>query len=334
MLGIEDWPELRERGTLAWDVAAGPLVVVAPPGPVRTAALACVTAGANAVGLLPVWLPPDPREAARTLHLASQREDILLIVPDAPAALASLGHVDRGAGVEALLARAASSRALVLAVNPSATHRISHHAGLRLVAAGLSSQDESQWAVPRDLAEVEGPLAVRAWSARGWREAVLAEAKHPDRDPAGQVRLVAPLPDALAVRAALIPEAGSGESMVGIGGDDAAPLMLRHGTTVCVVGPPGSECDATIAAVERAGACIGAVVELPALLPPQARAGIIVAVEPHPRIAEELCRGTGVGLTEASPRQGRVLWVEAGRGRCVQLPSAPSAPEIADEAKA
>ncbi len=328
-LGLEDWPDLRERGSLTWDVAAGPLVVVAPPGPVRASALACATAGAPALGLVPVHLPSDPREAARTLHLASQREDIMLIVPDAPAALAALAQVDRGAGVESLLARAASG-ALVLAVNPSATHRIAHHAGLRLVAAGLGSQDEAQWTVPRDLAAVEGPFAVRAWSARGWREAVLAEATPPESTGTGQVRLVAPLPDARGVSAVLhrAAQASGGmiadESIVGVGGDDAAPITLRRGATVAIVGPPGAECDATVAALERAGACLGAVVEFPALLPPQARGGIIVAVEPHPRIAEELCRGHSAGLTEPSARPGRVLWVEAGRGRCVQLVSPPT----------
>jgi len=317
-VGLEDWPLLRERGPLVWDVATGPLVVVSGHGPVRQAALAAAIGGARDQGLCPVVVPADPREAARTVALACAREDVLLVVPDAGAAVTALGRVDRGARLEDLLAYAAQGKPLAVALGAATPQRLAQHAGLRLVAAGLSATDEALWGVPRDLADVEGEYTVRAWSSRGWREAVVAA----DGSAAAHA-LVTPLPLEWSG-----PEGGpdawtraghGGTVQVGVGGDEATPVSVSAGEEIAVVGPPGPELTAVTQTLTAAGARIVATAELPALLPPQARGGTLVVVEPHPRVVDELCRVDGAGLVDPVPRAGRVVWVTGGRGRCVQL---------------
>src|SRR5690606_18065982 len=197
--------------------------------------------GSPALGLSPVWLPRDARDAARTLALAHADPDVLIVVRDAVAALAALATVDRGAAAESLIARAASGRALALGIGAGSPHRITANAGLRVVLAGLAPQDEAVWGVPRELQSVPAePGAARAWDAAGWCEARLA-----DSPEAPGVSLVASLPHA--VDAATLPPGA-----VGIGGDDARAFAVPKEATVTIVGPAGRERDAAAELVAQA----------------------------------------------------------------------------------
>jgi S-DNA-T family DNA segregation ATPase FtsK/SpoIIIE len=314
VLGIEDWPRARRRGVVTWQPAAGPLVVVGPPTQVRAQMLATAAASARASGLEPVWVPSDPREAARTVWLAQARTDLLLVVEDAALTLQSLATVDRAAPAELLLARASAGLPLVFGIAASTHHRIAGHASMKLVMTGLSSHDEALWAVPKELADIgDAASAVRVWSSAGWREARVALSEAPKNAP-----LVASLPrgDDSTARQRLA--AVTGTHAVGVGGDDARVMSVEPGRDVMVVGTPGEVRDGVVAVV---AATAGAVTTLdsPVLIPPNARAGLVIVLEPTARVVEDLCRSSGYGLVDPSPVQGRVLWVDSGHGTCVQL---------------
>ena len=120
---------------------------------------------------------------------------------------------------------------VALVVPPAwANHRLTLSAGMRLVCTGLTAADEAAWDVPRELREFP-PAAGRvlAHDAEGWRESQLA------LPAAARVRpLAVPLPTDVTVA---VPH-----NAIGVGGDDAAPLLLPPGRA-CVVGPSGRERD-------------------------------------------------------------------------------------------
>src|SRR5690606_28234432 len=95
---------------------------------------------------------------------------------------------------------------------------------------------------------------------------------------------------------------------VGIGGDDARAFAVPKEATVTIVGPAGRERDAAAELVAQAGAGSVHCADAPLLMPPRARDGIVIAVEPSPRVAEDLCRASAAGLVDPSPKPGRVLW--------------------------
>jgi S-DNA-T family DNA segregation ATPase FtsK/SpoIIIE len=310
-MGIADHAASRSRSTLEWIPQLGPLAVVGTPGRERTAALECAAAGASAIGCVAVWLPSDPRRAARTLALSHGRPDVVLLLEDVTKTLAVLSAVDRGAAAEALIARASGGGALAFGIGAGAPHRIAANASLRLVLAGASPHDDALWSVPRELQGLaHEPFLARAHDAHGWREARIAEAAT-----ASHECLAKPLP-AHVDREQLASARG-----VGIGGDAAREIVLRPDVSVTVVGVPGTERDNAVAVLQAAGAQSVQCADAPILMPPRARDGIVVATEPTPRIAEELCRGITGGLVEPTTLPGRVLWVDAGVGACVQLVS-------------
>lgn len=306
-LGIADRPERRERSALEWDPRSGPLAVVGPPGSARTAVLDVVAAGAARAGFTAVRLPSDAREAARTVWLADATPDSLLIVDDVAAALGALATVDRGMAADALLARAASSRAVALGLGAGSHHRVAAHASMRVVMTGIAPHDDGLWGVPRELADVpHHARAVRAWSSDGWCEARIAVSEAPAVE-----RLVQPLPSDPPVD----PAAG----VVGIGGDEAQAIALAAGRHCAVVGPPGGERDEVVALLVAAGAGAVDVADAPMFLKAGAREGLVVVTEPTSRLAQELCRDGALGLVDEHPSRGRVLWVDGGVGWCVQL---------------
>jgi hypothetical protein len=296
----------------------GPLAVLGPPSRDRNAALECAAAGAREAGFTPVWLPVDPRTAARTLALSHERSGVMLLVEDLTRVLAALSLVDRGAAAEALVARAAGGEALAFGLGAGSPHRIAAHASLRLVLTGTSSQEDALWSIPRELQGIAPePRLVRAFDAHGWCEARIANA------PALATEdLALALPTHVA-RAQLASPHG-----IGIGGDDAREIVLEAGSIVTVVGAPGRERDHAVRTLEFAGAQAVECFDAPVLMPARARDGIVVATEPTPRVAEDLCRGVAAGLVEPTFQSGRVLWVDSGRGACVQLvsPAPASAP--------
>jgi hypothetical protein len=307
-VGLVDRAASRSRSTLAWSPATGPLVVAGPPVADRTRTLECVAAGASRSGLRPVWLPADAREAARTLALARDAPDVLILVEDALAALSALASVDRGVAAEALLARAAGNGALALGIGAGSAHRIAAHASMRVILAGGAPHDDALWSVPRELHDVPaGPGAARCWDREGWGEALIAEPP-----PRMAEVLVQPVP-ARVDRGML-----RSSRAVGIGGDDAREFEAPAGP-VTVIGPAGRERDRVVHVLERAGALNAPCFDAPLLAPPRARDGLVIAVSPTPRVAEELCRSGASGLVDPVPHEGRVLWVEAGVGACVQL---------------
>ena len=307
-LGLVDRASERSRSTLGWIPAAGPLVVVGAPGDERARALRCAAAGAELAGLRAVWLPPDPREAARTLALAADADEVLILVEDATAALATLAAVDRGAAAEALIARAASARPTAIGIGAGSPHRIAAHASMRVILAGTSSQDDALWSVPRELQDIPpGPGVARSWDSAGWGEALIAE-------PPGHAGEV--LAHRLPARVRRFELRAPGA--VGIGGDDAREFTAPA-EGVAVVGPPGRERDGIARLLESAGAREAACFDSIVVMPPRARDGIVLVVAPTPRLAEDLCRGRSAGLVDPNPPEGRVLWVQRGQGHCVQL---------------
>jgi S-DNA-T family DNA segregation ATPase FtsK/SpoIIIE len=307
-LGLVDRAATRSRATLAWNPSEGPLFVVGSPGSERSRVLSCAAAGAVSARLRAVWLPADAREAARTLALARQADDVLLVVEDVAAAMAALSTVDRGAAAEALIARASMGKALAIGIGPGNPQRVAAHASVRVILAHTSPHDDALWGIPREFQDIPaGPGAARSWDHEGWGEALIAEPMHYE-----PVVLVHALPARVERNGLHAPRA------VGIGGDDARVVIAPPGG-VTVVGPPGRERDGVVRLLEAAGVDDVPAFDSPLLMPPRARDGVIVAVAPTPRIAEDVCRGGASGLVDPEPPHGRVLWVESGVGACVQL---------------
>lgn len=314
VLGIEDWPRERKRDVLRWQPSSGPALVVGPPTESRLAILASVAESSRSTGLTPVWLPTDPREAARTMWLCHQRTDVVVVVPDAALALQALATVDRGAPAEALLTRASAGLPLAVGMGAGTHHRIANSAAMKIVMTGLSDQDEALWSIPRDLADVgHAPGAVRVWTSHGWREARVALTER-----GASHALVASLPIHLTPDHTGNDAPHHGLPCLAVGGDDATQIIMPPGSEVLVVGAPGPERDEVLAALDAAQAR-ATTVDSPVFIPPQARGGVVVVLEPTSRVAEDLCKSSGWGLVDATPIPGRVLWVEGGVGKCAQL---------------
>jgi hypothetical protein len=180
---------------------------------------------------------------------------------------------------------------------------------VRIVVAGTSAHDDALWSVPRELQGMPPePGAARAWDREGWSDARIADTSLTVTE-----KLVDSLPGAVRRGDLTSPLA------VGLGGDAVHELEVRPGEPVTLVGPAGTERDDVAQVLSAAGAGDVHCVEAPIMMPPRARDGLVVAVAPTPRIAEDLCAGTSAGLVDATPRRGRVLWVESGVGSCAQL---------------
>ena len=231
-LGWLDLPATRDRRPLAWDLAAGPLIVVGPRGSGRTSVLDAVSRCVPGS----VRLPEDPREAARTVELARRSPPAALLVDDAERACAALDAAAPG-GAQALedLARAVP---LALTCGPGWGARWAPRAGLRIVLAGLDRVEQALWGVPPDLGAVPAePGRGVAIGTAGVGECLVALVP-----PAPGVRLVAPLTC----------PAGLPGTAAGVAGDAAAPLVLPAAGVV-VVGEAGPAVDDARARLAAAG---------------------------------------------------------------------------------
>lgn len=262
------------------------------------------------MGLKPVWLPPDPREAARTIWLTRERADVLLLVEDAASAMNMLAEVDRGTPADALLARGSLGLPLALAVGYHQQLRLATTATLRVFLAGAQATEAAMWSIPRALADIDPtPGSATVCSGSLWRESrlLLTETRSSES-------VVSPLPTGAQLAAA----APVSDNFVGVGGDEAQLLTWPSGQRVTVVGGPSRSRDEFTSRLEANGSTV-VCVDNPLLLPPAARDGVLVAMEPHPRLSDDWCKGSGFGLVDPSPPRGRVLWVAEGSGQAVQL---------------
>ncbi|MFW7413680.1 FtsK/SpoIIIE domain-containing protein [Demequina sp. SO4-18] len=304
-VALIDRPAQRQQGPADWDPREGPAFVIGPPRSGRTAALRAFAAHARQSGLAPVWLPADPRLASRTLALASERPDVLLLIDDLEAALARLGTVDDGHALEDLTRRASLRLPTAAAGSPAVPARLASTAAVLAVSTGVDAGSASQWGVPRSLSEhAAAPVAGRAHvRLHGeWQIGQLASS-----GPTASVALAEPLPTG--------EEIAVPDGMLGVGGDGAEPVLVPSGA-VTVVGPPGPARDAVL---ERCGAAHASVVELPALVPHGATD--VVLVEPSPRAVRQLCPHGWRGVADPVPVAGRVVLVRGGVAAAVQLPS-------------
>jgi len=307
ILGVADIPARRTREPLTWDPAAGPLIVTGPPRSGRSATLAAVAAVAHALGLRALVVPADPREAARTLALAWEVPNAVLLVDDCARSLAAAATAD----VEApeLLAQAMLTLPTVLVVPPGwASHRLTSQAGLRVVFTGLARDDDAAWGVPRDLRGlVTLPGRARAVDAAGWREAQLALPGSARIEPL--VRTLPPeVRGPLALRA------------IGIGGDDAAPLTVPQGPAA-VVGPSGPERDAIARrlAIASGADVVTAESGITLRMPGTPACRTVVCVRPTARALREVLRETPHGLLEPAPVPFRAVVIVDGVASAVHV---------------
>lgn len=305
VLGLADLPRERLRALVEWDPAGGPLVIVGPPRSGRTTALGAVCAQARGAGMVPVWLPPDPRLAVRTLALVVDVPHALLAVDDAEVALARAATADPEAAE--LLALAAQRCALALVAPATwASHRLVA-GSTTVVLTGLGAADSASWGVPGELRGLAArPGRAMVSDREGWREAQLALA-----GPGTVAPLALPLPRAVSER---LPARA-----LGIGGDDASVVELRTGEPVAVVGPAGAERDAVAARVARATGIAPPVAESVFSLPGARGPATTVIVRPTARAVREVLRDAPPGLIEPQPVPMRVVLVRDGVAQAVQV---------------
>ncbi len=319
-LGRGDVPEGREQPAITWDPSSGPLVIVGPPGSGRTSVLRTVAAQACSHGLHPVWLPSDPREAARTVALLRSRPDWLLLIDDGAQALATLGEVDRGAPHEEVVNLLAWAKPVVLALPISGPQRLASHASLRVVLAGGDPSDEALWSVPRSL-QGRGRIPGRAAVGMGgrWLEAQMLALPAPDLSP-----LVASLPLSLGSGDLSRDLTGDGFP-IGIGGDNADVVRMNPDRAILVVGESSRSralVATTIAALaQRVGATaqprsIDNVLVVPRS---ELEGSIVVVATPTVRLLSDVYSPDTAGLVDPRPGPARVVVIADGVARAVQL---------------
>ncbi len=306
VFGLWDEPATRTQGAAAWRPAAGSLAVVGPPGSGRTGALRAVAAGAARAGMTPVWLPQDPREAARTLTLAAALPDAVLVIDDAQEALVRLTEHARGTAGEALVRSVGAGRA-VLAVGAGAPSRLTSACTAKLVLGALDSAEAAAWGVPRPLAAVpDAPGRGRLGVGPTWREVQVARAGEQPPAP-----LVAALP-------ATVEPDPTGRRL-GVGGDDAAPWMPPPGRPVIVIGDPCRERDAIVQALASANPdCRGA--DSPFAVPARERdEALLVVTRPVEAGLRELAPESLAEFVDAAPPPLRVVVLDGREASVVQL---------------
>ena len=323
-LGRGDIPEGREQPEVTWDPASGPLVVAGPSGSGRTTVLRTAGAQARSCGLDPIWLPADPREAARTVALLRTRTGWLLLIDDGVQALASLGDVDRGAPRDDVVNMLACAKPVVLALPLSGPQRLASHASVRVVLAGGDPSDEALWSVPRSL-QARGRVSGRASVGAGgrWLEVQMATLADPNPKP-----LVVSLPTAFG--AGELPRDLTAEGFpIGIGGDDAGVVRANPSRPILVVGESGRDrtAAATIIALlaERAGVAAQPRDVENALTLPRGdleRSTVVVAA-PNARLISDVHCPDPAGLVDPRPGPGRVVVIADGIARAVQLAALP-----------
>lgn len=317
-MGYADRPTERTQGVVSWEPSSGPAIVVGPPRAGRTSALRAIAAQAEGMGLTPVWLPKDPRLASRTLHLAANRDDVLVLVDDMEAALTWLAEADDGAAVDDLLRRPALRLPTAMAGGPGMPSRLASSAGVLAVLSGLEPTVAQQWGVPRSVTTngpaVPGRGVIRA--AGHWDAVQLAVT---GREVGTQ--LVADLGTGNNVGEPGGPTRAKGNGradMWGVGGDDAGAVPAPT-ERVAIVGPPGPERDAIADSMPNAHVeCV----DLPALIP-QGVDTVIVS-EPTARAVRAVAPHHWRGLATPTPLAGHVVLVTGGTALAVRLVRLPS----------
>ncbi len=273
-LALADLPDELARGAVRWDPEAGHLLVLGGPGSGRSTALATVARAALAegrpvhtVGLPPGHLPAgvasalgvdDPTRVARLLRLLDvgppPTPRPLLVVDDVAAVAAALAPLARGAALERLermwsAARGPAAVAAAGAAGPT-TQRLAPCFADRLVLGPGEPTSDLIAGVPPALA------GARAQPGRavhlGRHGGVLCQVALPATDlprPTPDAR-----PDGCAVRVRPLPPrvtdplpppvpARDGRGPIvalGLGGDDASPVVADLARPLLVVGPRGS----------------------------------------------------------------------------------------------
>jgi len=325
MLGLADWPTQRRQDFIRWDPSVGPLAIVGPRGSGRTGALRLLAAQAADSSLTPVWLPPDAREAARTIVVAEGRDDVLLLVDNAGSALASLSEADHGAPYDMLLRRLARGAPTALALAAHDPARLASAAGARLILSGSDSADDALWNVPRPLAgRPLVPGRARHEQHGQWCEVQLCvapPASTGNTAPLAGTALVSTLPSATEVAA----RCATDPLLLGIGGDEAQRIYLK-GSEVTIVGAPCAERAIICAHVERVARLAHSARPVTtrddlAIFPGAPRiTGTVILVRATPRSVRDACGAATIGITDLTPVPGRVVIVQEAHAWAVQLP--------------
>ncbi|WP_062213080.1 FtsK/SpoIIIE domain-containing protein [Demequina oxidasica] len=314
-LGLADWPAERRQDLVGWQPSTGPIAFIGPRGAGRSAALELLRTQAPLAGLTAVPLPADAREAARTVALAHDRADVLLLVDDAGSALAMLAEVDLGTPAELLMRRMARGLPTAIALATHDPARLASSAGSRVVLSGADAADDALWNVPRTLAGRPALAGRGRLGTQGqWCEVQLCLPRDSGAPP---VRLVERLPNAAAVARSCEAD----PRLLAVGGDDARPILVPDGP-LTVVGPPSGERDAVVAHVERLVATEVTVrddlISFPGFTKPT---GMIVLVQPTPRAVRDACGTAHIGLADPTPQPGRVVIVSDDGVDAAQIPA-------------
>jgi len=319
VVGRADWPSQRKQDYVAWEPSEGPLAVVGPHGSGRTTLLRTLAAQAHLLGLAPVWLSRDPREAARTIVLADSRHDVLLLIDDAAVLMPMLAECDLGAAADALTRRLARAEPTVLALAPHDSARLAGNASQRIVFTGTDGADDSLWGVPRSLSGISPRPGLARWVRRGaWCE---LQACVPPADSSHPCVLVTPLPTA----ASVAQRCASDPQLLGVGGDDAMPIHLGSGD-ITIAGPASREREAVAAHVRRVANAAGLTVAvtvrdnllpLPGVARPR---GTIIVSEPGPRSIRDAAGTPHLGIADPCSTPGRVAVITESAVLAAQLP--------------
>jgi len=307
VLGIADLPAQRRREAVAWDPAAGPLIVCGPPRSGRSSVLRSVAATAARMAARPVWVPADPRLAARTLALAAEASEVLLLLDDAERTLAAATTAEPEA-MDLLVACMRRGRAALVVPTTWAHHRLVAGAGTTIVLSGTPSTDEASWEMPSELRGLPPlPGRARLTHAGGWAEAQLALPARWTAQP-----LMRQLPREVTVR--LDPGA------IGLGGDDAAPFFVPN-AVAAIVGPTGEERERVARRVAMATGQEPLVLEsaLALGIPGTPSPRTLVVVRPDARSLREVSRARTHGLLEPSPLPFRCVVLVDGAAAAVQV---------------
>ena len=319
-LGTGDLPAERWQGEVTWEPNRGSLLVIGPPKSGRTSALRLVSSQAGSLGLRPVWLPTDLREAARTLTLAHRTPHTLLIVDDADRLLTALSDVDRGAPADLLQGMIAGSIPLAFSVSLTASPRLGSNVATRVLFASGDPMDDAPWSVPRHLTGAPvSPGRARVGTAGRWMETQIAHCTI-----AANEALVAQLPRH--VEPVDLAETVPNKAVpIGIGGDDASIVTIDPHRPVFCTGAEGLELDRVTASLAASAQRAHSPLDVRVLSNPLAasrrelEASTIILTSPTFRGAREIYTGELDGLVDPRPHEGRVLVIASGHARAVQL---------------
>jgi len=303
-LGIADGASERRRMPVSWDPAAGALVVCGPPRSGRSSLLHAIGAQAQALGLRPVLVPHSPRLAVRTLALALETEEAVLLIDDAARVLTSASSADPEAIDLLTAAMVRMPTALVVPAN-WAHHRLVASAGLRIVLSGLAADDDAAWDVPRELRTIQSlPGRARVSLTEGWFECQLCLPGAWQPKP-----LVTELPAVCEAAPA---------SALGIGGDKPRAVTI-DALPVAVVGPPGPERDAVARRVEVVTGSPPRVTDSAFALGAAHSPRSVIITRPSQRSLREVVRDAPKGLVDPQPPPFRVVVVADGVPQAVQV---------------